>query len=226
MPHIQFVLPDLGYTTAAKQVSLIAPALTGPGWSGEVYPLTRAGRAGPFTGVLRANHVTVLESTGRSVLRWFGLRFLIPAPGRGLVHAFGLKVLRRLRAATFGRRRPPIILSLTGHERLNWLDRRCLRIVNRVLVHHQPAADALIGQGVPANRVSVIPPAVAPPLEEALRGGESTPPLTRGVRPGLGEPPALAGGWACRPSDLPPREDARLRVKGSYSTDRFARKSS
>jgi glycosyltransferase involved in cell wall biosynthesis len=161
MPYLQFIVPDLGYTAAAKQVSLIAPALDEPGWSSGVYPLTRAGRAGPFVDVLRANHVTVLESTGRSVLRWFGLRNVVPAPGRGIVHAYGLKVLRQLRAATLGRRRPPIILTLTGRERLSWLDRRCLRIVNRMLVHHRHAADALIGQGIPANRVSVIPPAVS-----------------------------------------------------------------
>ena len=161
MPYVQFVLPDLGYTAAAKQLSLIAPAFDKPGWSSGVYPLTQAGRPGPFADALRESHVTVLESTGQSVLRWFGLRFLIPAPGRGLVHAFGLKVLRRLRIATFGRRRPPIILSLTGRECLSWLDRRCLRMVNQVLVHHRHAADALIGQGVPANRISVIPPAVS-----------------------------------------------------------------
>ena len=99
MPYVQFVLPDLGYTAAAKQLSLIAPAFDKPGWSSGVYPLTQAGRPGPFADALRESHVTVLESTGQSVLRWFGLRFLIPAPGRGLVHAFGLKVLRRLRIA-------------------------------------------------------------------------------------------------------------------------------
>jgi glycosyltransferase involved in cell wall biosynthesis len=160
MPHVQFVLPDLGYTAAAKQVSLIASALSDPGWSSEVYPLSRSGQAGAFTELLRANGVTVLESSGRSGVRWFGLRFLIPAPGRGVIHAFGLLVLRRLRAAVLGRHRPPILLSLTGRERLSWLDRRCLRIVNRVLVAHQHAADALSRQGIPEKRISVVPPAV------------------------------------------------------------------
>ena len=201
MPHVQFLLPDLGYTAAARQVSLVAPALTDPGWSSEVYPLTRAGRAGPFAESLRAGGVMVLESTARSPLRWFGLRWLIPTPGRGLVHAFGLRVLRRLRAATLGRRRPPIVLSLTGRERLGRLDRRCLRIANRVLVHHPYAAESLIRQGVPGNRIAVIPPAVRVPLDrdERLGGGESTPPLTRGVRQGEGEPPASAGGWGRAP---------------------------
>lgn len=160
MPHVEFVLPDLGYTGAAKQVSLIAPALPAAGWTTEVFPLTRAGR---FTDRLRASGVTVLESSGRSAVRWLGLRFLIPVPGRGLVHAFGLPVLRRLRLATLGARRPPVVLSLAGRERFSWLDRRCLRIVNRVLVPHSHAADALIGQGIPVGRITVVPPAVAPP---------------------------------------------------------------
>jgi glycosyltransferase involved in cell wall biosynthesis len=180
MPHVEFVVPDLGYTAAARQVSLIAPALADPDWWTGVLPLTRAGRAGPFTGPLRMNGVTVLESTGRAGIRGLGLRFSIPAPGRGLVHAFGLKVLRALRLANLGARRPPIVLSLTGCERLGWLDRRCLRIVSRVLVHHSIAADALIRQGLPAGRISVVPPAVGgpppPPDREAVLGPLGIPP--------------------------------------------------
>jgi glycosyltransferase involved in cell wall biosynthesis len=172
MPHVEFVVPDLGYTAAARQVSLIAPALRDRDWTREVFPLTRAGRAGPFTGPLRASEVTVLESTARSFLRWFGLRYVVPTPGRGLVHAFGLPALRRLWAGTVGARRPPIVLSLTGREQFRWLDRRCLRIVNRVLVPHPHAADALVRQGIPAGRVGVIPPAVGepppPPDREAV----------------------------------------------------------
>ena len=162
MPHVQYVLPDLQYTAAARQLLLIAPGLRDSGWTTEVYPLTRAGQAGPLTETLRARGVTVLESSGRSVVRWLGLRFVAPTPGRGIIHAFGLGVLRRLWAGTVGIRRPPILLSLTGRERLGWLDHRCLRTVNRVLVPHAAAADALSRQGIPAGRISVVPPAVAP----------------------------------------------------------------
>jgi glycosyltransferase involved in cell wall biosynthesis len=161
MPHVQFLVPDLGYTAAAKQVFLLGPALTEQGWTPEVFPLTRAGRAGPFTGPLRANGITVLESSARSAIRWLGLRFLVPAPGRGIIHAFGLPVLRRLWAGTLGRR-PPVVLSLTGRERFGRLDRCCLRIVSRVVVPHQHAAEALARQGIPVGRITVIPPAVAP----------------------------------------------------------------
>jgi glycosyltransferase involved in cell wall biosynthesis len=204
MPHVFFVLPDLGYTAAAKQVSLIAPALTEPDWSSTVFPLTRAGRHGPFTGPLRANEVMVLESSGRSAVRWLGLRFVVPRPGHGLIHAFGLAALRRLWVGIVGSRRAPILVSLTGRERLCWFDRRCLRIVNRVLVPHQHAADALAGQGVPAKRISVLTPAVKPPEHpQRDEGGEATPRLTPGVRRGPGEPPASAGGWALAPGKIP-----------------------
>jgi glycosyltransferase involved in cell wall biosynthesis len=180
MPHVHFVLPDVGYTAAAKQVSVIAPALAEPGWTTEVFSLAGDG---PFTGPLRAGGVPVLKSSARAA-PWVALRWLIPNPGRGVVHAFGLKVLRRLWAATVGRRRPPILLSLTGRERFTRLDRRCLRIINRVLVHHQSAADALASQGVPAKRISVVPPAI-----DCATGFQAVPPgqvgnLSHGIPPG------------------------------------------
>ena len=167
MPHVHFVLPDLGYSAAAKQVSLIAPALVGPGWTVEVSSL---GGDRPFVHPLRTAGVSVLTSRGRYVQNWGSLRFAVPTPGRGIVHVFGMKVLRRLWAATIGTHRPPVILSLSGREQFNRLDRRCLGIISRVIVHHQQAADALIAQGIPGSRVSVVLPAVAaavPPIDRA-----------------------------------------------------------
>jgi glycosyltransferase involved in cell wall biosynthesis len=167
MPHVYFVVPDLGHTAAAKQVSLVAPAFVEPGWSSEVYSLAGDG---PFSGAIRAGSVSVMHSTANDFRNWSLLRFIIPAFGKGLVHAFGLKVLRRLWAATVGMRRPPVILTLTGRERFRWFDRRCLRIVSRVLVPHQQAAAALILQGIPGGRISIVPSAVgaaAPPPDRA-----------------------------------------------------------
>ena len=155
MPHVHFVLPDLGYSAAAKQVSLVAPALVRPGWSSAVYSLG----GGPFAAPLQASGVPVTHSTVGLVRNWGLLRFIVPKPGHGIVHAFGLRVLRRLWVATIGTRRPPVVLSLTGRERFTRLDRHCLGIVSRVLVHHQHAAAALIAQGIPVGRVSIVPPA-------------------------------------------------------------------
>src|SRR5205823_1249089 len=96
---------------------------------------------------------------------WFLLRRMIPRFESGsIVHAFGLKVLRRLRAATLGVQGPRIVLTLTGRERLTWIDRRCLRVVSRVLVPHAAAAEAVVRQGVPRGTVAVVPPAVSEAL--------------------------------------------------------------
>src|SRR5262249_59391797 len=87
----------------------------------------------------------------------------------GVVHALGLGVLRRLWAATLGTKRPRIVLSLSGRERLSRLDRRCVRVVSRVLVPHATAAQVLVRQGVPTAMVTVVPPAVAAELQPLER---------------------------------------------------------
>ncbi|HJZ94765.1 MAG TPA: glycosyltransferase, partial [Gemmataceae bacterium] len=97
-----------------------------------------------------------------------------------VVHAFGLRVLRRLMIATAGSGRPRIVLSMTGRERLTWLDRRLLRPVARVLVPHAHAVDALTRQGVPAAQIIQVPPAVAeappPPDRDTFLRAHDLPP--------------------------------------------------
>src|SRR5262245_25732241 len=162
MGNVYFVVPDLDYAGHARQVSLLAPALRCADWSVAVYSL--AGH-GPFGPPLRAASVAVELQLGRSARdarSWLIMRCMIPRHGHGAVHAFGLGVLRRIRLATVGMRRPRIVLSLTGRERFTWLDRRCLKIVSQVLVPHGTAADALTRQGVPSQLVTAIPYAVAP----------------------------------------------------------------
>ena len=118
---------------------------------------------GPFGPAIRAESVAVERQTGyaaRDLRSWAVLRWMIPGSGQGTVHAFGLRVLRRLVAASIRMRRPRIVLSLTGRERLTWFDRRCLRSVSRIVVPYSSAADALTRQGALRDKVSVIPLAV------------------------------------------------------------------
>ncbi|HKB05909.1 MAG TPA: glycosyltransferase family 4 protein [Gemmataceae bacterium] len=166
MPNVLFLLPDLGYSGAAKQVSLLAPGLRRAGWTAEVFSLAGGG---PFAPILRGADVPVLTSTARHALKWLGLRWLVPSSDRGVVHAFGLPVLRRLWVGTLGSDRPKVVVSLSGRERLTWFDRRCLRLASHLVVPHATAADALLRQGVSAPRITVVPPAV----------GEATPPPDR-----------------------------------------------
>lgn len=165
MPHVFFLLSDLDYTGAAKQGSLLAPGLVRAGWSATVFSL--AGN-GPFTDTLRDAGVPVLTSTARHAFKWLGLRWIVPTPDRGIVHAFGLPALRRLWGGTLGRARAKVVVSLTGREHLTRFDRRVLRLPFRVLVPHGTAAGALIAQGVPASQMTVVPPAVgeAPPAPD------------------------------------------------------------
>jgi glycosyltransferase involved in cell wall biosynthesis len=165
MANVYLVVPDLEYRGHAKQVSLLAPALRQAGHTLGVYTLDAGG---PFADVLRANGVAVEHSSARDARNWLSLRRMAPRADAGVVHAFGLKVLRRLWAATLGTKRPRIVLTLTGRERLSRFDHRCLRVISRVLVPHAAAAEALARQGVPSGIVTVVPPAVAeasPPPE-------------------------------------------------------------
>src|SRR5262245_27856660 len=158
MSHVFFLLPDMNYTGAAKQASLLAPGLAGAGWNVTVFPLAGDG---PFASGFRASHIGVLSSTARHAFKWLGLRRLVPSPDRGLVHAFGLPILRRLWGATLGLPRPKIVVSLTGRECISRFDHRCLRLVSRILVPHPAAAQALARKGVSSRVVTVVPPAFA-----------------------------------------------------------------
>jgi glycosyltransferase involved in cell wall biosynthesis len=180
MRHVYFVVPDLSYAGHAKQVSLLAPGVVRAGWTAGVYSLAGAG---PFGDPLRAAGMSVERQSGsasRDLRSWAVLRWMIPAPGRGVVHAFGLRVLRRLMTATAGSGRPRIVLSLTGRERLTWLDRRLLRPIARVIVPRADATDALTRQGVSAAQIIQVPPAVAeapsPPDRDAFLRVHDLPP--------------------------------------------------
>jgi glycosyltransferase involved in cell wall biosynthesis len=150
MAEVTFLVSDLGYTGAAKQLSLLAPGLVRAGWTVQVFT---GCRDGPFATPLRAAGVRVETTRGR---QWLTVRRL-----SGTVHVIGLKALGRLWLATLGARRPRVVLSLTGHERLTRFDRSPLRLAARVLVPHLSAADALVRQGVPPSLVTVVPTAVA-----------------------------------------------------------------
>src|SRR4051812_7911556 len=155
MRRVLFLISGLDYSGAAKQLSLLAPGLGRTGWAPEVYSL---GGDGPFDPVLRATGVPVLTSTARPVLRWLGLRRLLPASDGGGVHALGPAALRRLWSGTPGRPGPKVVVGLTGRDPFPRLDRRALRLTSRALVPHAAAADALIARGLPAARITVVPP--------------------------------------------------------------------
>src|SRR5262245_7783069 len=163
---VTFIVPDLGHASHAKQVSLLAPALQETGQAVSVFSLTGAG---PFAESIRNAGITIEGHHARrpwDLGDWFQLRRRVRESG--VLHVFGPSALRRLHFATIGMALPPIVLTLTGHDLLGWLDIWLARRMHRVLVPHQFAADAVIRQGVPANLVTTVPMAVgiAPSLPD------------------------------------------------------------
>jgi glycosyltransferase involved in cell wall biosynthesis len=167
MRPVNFLVPDLGYASHAKQVSLLAPAIQAAGHPVRV--LSLAG-PGPFAAALHDAGIVVAGRRGRRLLDIddvLALRRLVRATGDGILHVFGRSTLRSLLAGTLGMPLPRIVLSLTGREALGRLDRWLIKTVSKVLVPHQAAADALTRTGVRAGQIALVPLAVAeaPPLD-------------------------------------------------------------
>ncbi len=155
MRPVTFIVPDLGYATHAKQVSLLAPPLKDTGRLITVFSL--AGR-GPFSERIQNAGIEIEGHHARrpwDLDDWFRLRQRVRETRDGILHVFGPSTLRRLHFATIGMQLPPIVLSLTGHEVLGWLDVWLAKRVQRVVAPHSAAADAVIRQGVPADLVTV-----------------------------------------------------------------------
>lgn len=142
-----YLLPDLGYSAAARRISRLAPALPRDRFTPHVAVL---GRAGPFAEPLRAAGVPVHElgsrrADPRTLLRLRGLlRELRPE----VVHAWRLPATRA--AALFAGAIPRLIVSEADRGgRAVALDRWLLKLVG-------------------ANRVD-LPPVAEPPGSDASR---------------------------------------------------------
>jgi glycosyltransferase involved in cell wall biosynthesis len=158
---VSFLIADLGYSSHAKQLSLIAPALKAVGRSVTVYSLTGDG---PFAGPIRSAGISIEGRHGRrpwDLADWFALRRRVRATRDGILHVFGASALRRLHFATIDLMLPPIVLSLTGREFLGTLDVWLGRRVKNVVVPHLIAADSIARQGIPHSLIRVVPLAVA-----------------------------------------------------------------
>jgi glycosyltransferase involved in cell wall biosynthesis len=169
MRPVTFLLPDLGFSGHAKQLSLLGPALKGAGREVHVFSL---GGDGPFGGSLRNAGISIEGRHGRrpwDLSDWFALRRRVNATRGGVLHVFGASALRRLHFATLGLQLPPVVLTLTGREYLGQLDLWLARRMQRILVPHAAAVENLARQGVPNHLLQVVPLAI----------GEPPPPLDR-----------------------------------------------
>lgn len=160
MRSVTFVIDGLGYTSHARQVSLLAPAMKSTGCSVRVISLAKSGA---FEAALRSSGVLVeVVGTGKVLDpgKYLALRRFTKEQSAGILHVFGLSALRALKVSGIGLKRPSIVLTLNGRERFNPFDRSIANSCSAITVPHSAAADALRGQGVVA-RFEVVPPAVA-----------------------------------------------------------------
>ena len=198
MRSVTYVVDGLGYRSHSRQVSLLAPAMKASGRSVRVISLTGEG---PLGEDLRAAGISIEGSGSRHLLdfdRLLAIRRIMHEERSSVFHVFGLKALRAIAAIGIGLERASVVLTLSGRERLNPLDRRLLRRCKTIAVSHEAAAAALHRQRL-ATRVDVVPLAVA----------ETSPPPNRedilrsvGITPGV--PVTIVAGRLERRSDLFP----------------------
>ena len=159
-----FVVPDLGFTYYARQAALLAAAL--PRDAVRFHAL--GGPTGPFADRLRAAGV-VVDGIGGD--RWLdlddlpSLRRTLAGGGFDAVHCWGVRAFRAVRRAGLFRKTPRTLVSLaTRHfarRRVGWRTRRQLTRADRILVGFGHERDELVAAGLPAERIAVLPPAVA-----------------------------------------------------------------
>jgi glycosyltransferase involved in cell wall biosynthesis len=163
--RILSLIPDLQYNGAARQLTLLVPALPRDRFTVRVCVL---GSAGPWAEELRRAGVEV------EVLGW--RRWIDPQPllalrrslgsfRPDLVHAWGLPALRAL-ALLPGTVRWPLVVSNAGNEARDpllpgWLDRWLLRRATRVTARGSVDAGLLRAHGIQEDRIVQLPPAVA-----------------------------------------------------------------
>jgi glycosyltransferase involved in cell wall biosynthesis len=169
MLKILFVIPDLEYSGAARQLTLLASGLPADRFQRRVSVF---GSAGPWVETLRAAGVDV------DVLGWkrlvdlkpFGaLRRVLRSYQADVIHAWRLPALRAVwfaggRGRLLVSRPLPPRLPKTG---LCWWDRWLLRRTERVVVSGPAEAERCRRQGIRDDRLTRIAPGVEAPAGEA-----------------------------------------------------------
>jgi glycosyltransferase involved in cell wall biosynthesis len=159
--RVQFVISSLGYSGAARQLTLLAAGLAGASRPVRVCVL---GGPAPWGDELRAAGVEV-ETLGRRRSldpRWFlALRRSLRSFGADVVHAWDGPSLRAV-ALVHGLRDVWASAALPPAGNPSWIDAWLLRRVGRVVALGEADAARYRAAGVSAERVAVVRPAVAP----------------------------------------------------------------
>jgi glycosyltransferase involved in cell wall biosynthesis len=183
--NIAFVIDDLGFGGAQRQLSILAAALARTDVP-VVFCLSPSTH--PFAGHIRDAGVEVVElprSHGFDLRRLGLLARAFDTRGIDVVHGF-LDAANVYAYAAARRSRRPCVLSLRN-ERLRlrgvraWLLERALRRADQVVANSRAGVRFLVDEtAVPPGRVTLIPNAVSPGLEPP------TDPPARGSSPVIG----------------------------------------
>jgi glycosyltransferase involved in cell wall biosynthesis len=178
MQTIFFVIPNLDYGGAARQLTLIAEGLPRDRFRSRVCVL---GRAAPWAEELRAAGIEV------DILEWkrplepapfFALRRLLAELRPDVVHLWGRTALRAVAAlgGVGGGGRVFVSDALPPGRPMNWFDSWLLRRADRVITFSEAEADRCRRFGVRGERIAVVAPGVRPspltPNPSPLSAGE------------------------------------------------------
>jgi glycosyltransferase involved in cell wall biosynthesis len=148
---VRYLLEDLNFTGLVRQASLLAPHFA----NNTLYSLQESG---PLKKTLSQQGIAVESFDLRSPFRpnaWKKLRkTFLPSD---FIHVWGLNAFRRLALARANWAPRPVLLSLTGHEKLNSLDRFFWKHVQQVFVPHEEARRLLFRQLIPPSQITVVP---------------------------------------------------------------------
>lgn len=190
MPRVLYVASDLGASGPAKLVSLLAPALPRPRFEAAVVDLA-GGASATLVRPLRDAGVPCYDAAMRSVTDLRGLRDLrrvVKSFAPDVLHVGGSKAAHAvaLLSVIAPKFRGPVVASGLDAPRRGldaWWHRKLTARVARFVAPTPAEAARYAANGVPASRVTVIPPAVAPcgPTADgaAFRAGLGIPPAAR-----------------------------------------------
>ncbi len=190
MPRVLYVASDLGASGPAKLVSLLAPALPRPRFEAAVVDLT-GGASAALVRPLRDAGVPCYDAAMRSLTDLRGLRNLrsvVTAFAPDVIHVGGPKAAQAVAVLSLigPEFRVPVVasgLDAPRHGLDAWWHRKVTARVARFVAPTQAEAARYFANGVPAGRVAIIPPAVAPcgptPDGAAFRAAFGIPPASR-----------------------------------------------
>jgi glycosyltransferase involved in cell wall biosynthesis len=165
MPTLLHVVPDLGVNGAARQLTLLAPALAKAGCVSQVVALRGCG---VFVETASLG-VAVRDLGSRHKMdprAWLSLRRILRETRPDMVHAWRRPALRIAGPIVRWLGGPPLVASdLAAGSAPRPLDRWLLRRIPAVVAGGEWERARLLDWGVAAERIHVIPPAVQLPAE-------------------------------------------------------------